>query len=1517
MSERNLRLAILLIAGLLVFAPRAEAQRASRLPTAPDDVRSALADGESASQSGNWAEAIERFQQVLDHREDYFSPDGGSLKSRVEELLRQLPPEGLAAYERRFGATARGLLEEAVKGGSADGQRDVVRQYFYTEAGRDAALAIAERQADGGDMLAAARLYDRIAGHPALPRTQRGAVLLRAAVAWWIAGTGEVAQVRLAERQSGATPSTQPAVPADPVAALEWLSAAVPTPDATPDAAEYHVSVFRGNPQRNAGTAPAAPVGPFDWQYPTIDLYDTWYAERIPELESRINSLQRRLSDRDGPERLMLPAGVPLVANGIVVVHGPGSVKAVSLRTGELLWSTTHVDQTFKHLVDDRWEADEEWHKGNLDLFLAQRTWRDLTSASLSTDGTYVYAVFDGGMVSSISQAALNVPDLATHPLAPHPYNQLVAIELQHGRMKWTAGGPSGPYQDELAGVYFLGAPLPIDGKLYCLVEDRGQVRLVVLDAARAAADHLRPGRAMIWSQALYNPDVNLSNAWLGTERRMAGLSPSADGDILICPTGETTVVAVDIARRTLLWTEQYREPTAGSPQQALAVRMMLARQQQRGRMEDQLAEELLRPDHWADSAAVIAGQRVLLTPPDASDLICLNLLDGSEVWRRPRGERRFLAGVYNDQVLIVGSRHVEALQLATGEPAWESSIPISGPGGRGFRHGQYYVLPLVTGEVITIDLQQQRMIASSRVDFEGGPGNLVAADGRILCQTSASVSAFPQLDQLRLSSDAALAANPDDPEALATRGELSLHLGDEASALADLRRSLATADLPRTRELLVAALLEGLRSDFPAYRGAADEVESLVTSEEERRRFHRLYAEGLQEAGEVQAAFRQYLEFAESMAGSTELERVESGRSVRIDRWSRGRLEALWQSADDLQRQQLQRELHAVIDEAVRSDDVIRLAGLLSVAPDRASVDRLRYEWARRVDVPADFPLLETRLLQLRRSGTPEYAAYGTARLADIWLDQHQTFPMLYQLLEELSGPLAAVDCLRGNTGAELVAQWTADSQRAPLMTAPQLWPAGHVELNEEPRIAGAGLSFIVPHLGTPSEALRGWRFFTDAQGTNLIAYDQQGRRMWHLPSGTLGNRRGRSSEYIRYVMTHGRLLLIAVEDQFTIVDALSGGQTAVVLANEQLSPNADQSPFSINIQRANVIQRLRNRVWMDPQDGTKPLGNMGPLNADGFVFQVGETLKCIDPLTGRPLWTHEVAGLDPGGEILADEDFIVIWPGNSSRPLRVFRTADGEDLGARPVPQSAVKPQPDGHWGRRIVLHEVSAAGSMRLGVHDPSLDQVVWKREFAGAVHWSVVDGVDFAVLLDDGTLHIVSGASGEDLAIVSLPADPPPESVTVVGDPQRYFVMTYVPPQDGGRVVDGPTRAMPHVHGLVAAVDRQTAEIIWSQPVTHQQYLSDTPGGWPVLAFAAQVFDPNPGDNAAARRYWGLKFLNKDDGGIVYESEVNGRQDKYGWESHPDRHELAVAAGSARVALKFTAAPPAQAEPPSEP
>ena len=42
-------------------------------------------------------------------------------------------------------------------------------------------------------------------------------------------------------------------------------------------------------------------------------------------------------------------------------------------------------------------------------------------------------------------------------------------------------------------------------------------------------------------------------------------------------------------------------------------------------------------PGHWLDSLPFIAGTRVIVTPRDAEELYCLNLTDGSLLWKMPR----------------------------------------------------------------------------------------------------------------------------------------------------------------------------------------------------------------------------------------------------------------------------------------------------------------------------------------------------------------------------------------------------------------------------------------------------------------------------------------------------------------------------------------------------------------------------------------------------------------------------------------------------------------------------------------------------------------------------------------------------------------------------------------------------------------------------------------------------------------------------------------------------------------
>ena len=176
--------------------------------------------------------------------------------------------------------------------------------------------------------------------------------------------------------------------------------------------------------------------------------------------------------------------------------------------------------------------------------------------------------------------------------------------------------------------------------------------------------------------------------------------------------------------------------------------------------------------------------------------------------------------------VVVVGRSSIEALRLSDGNPVWAQPIDVPMPAGRGYRNGSLYHLPLSTGELATIDLRRGRMITRSRFPANVKPGNLVAADGAVVMQSSSAVLGFRPTAEMEKTLVATLAQNPDDPAALATRGELRLDRGQTAAGLDDLFHSLRQRPERHTEELAVATVLESLRYDFANSR--------------ERRRPHR-----------------------------------------------------------------------------------------------------------------------------------------------------------------------------------------------------------------------------------------------------------------------------------------------------------------------------------------------------------------------------------------------------------------------------------------------------------------------------------------------------------------------------------------------------------------------------------------------------------------------------------------------------------------------------------------------------
>ena len=95
-------------------------------------------------------------------------------------------------------------------------------------------------------------------------------------------------------------------------------------------------------------------------------------------------------------------------------------------------------------------------------------------------------------------------------------------------------------------------------------------------------------------------------------------------------------MVAIDLATRTLLWAHEYPQPRQADAM-VLPNGMRVARNGAVGGGFGGDGGREQRGGHWLDSAPILAGGRVLLTPGESQELLCLDLRRGTTVWRLPR----------------------------------------------------------------------------------------------------------------------------------------------------------------------------------------------------------------------------------------------------------------------------------------------------------------------------------------------------------------------------------------------------------------------------------------------------------------------------------------------------------------------------------------------------------------------------------------------------------------------------------------------------------------------------------------------------------------------------------------------------------------------------------------------------------------------------------------------------------------------------------------------------------------
>jgi outer membrane protein assembly factor BamB len=1409
-----------------------------------------LSRGRQLLSDQNFAEGARLLQSILESDEDaFFFPDQDnksverSLKLEAQTLIGQMPVEGREVYEKQYGPAARRLYEEAGRLNDTDGLAVVARRFFNTQSGFEAAYRLACDHLDHKRALTAALCFERLRAVPHAAARFEPYLSFKTALSWLQAGWPDTATAVLAEMKDRNNirmlllAGREVPLFGEPAGALAWLTALAGDHLSDAAAALEQWMLAGGDPRRNALSSGGSPYLNGGWRSSTTEgvshsaesdaVVARAYRDRRPVVPSGAD---------DSGGTPSIPTLQPLIVDDLAIVRSIGDIRAYDVKTGRIVWATGEKDQLLlEFLRNPAGPQALPPGAGPLAMLLANRTWEDTTFGTLSSDGEFVFAVEDLGIGVAGMMALPRMP-------GPRDYNRLVAYDVKTGRAMWEIGGPRGDAAGELEGSFFLGSPLVLDHRLYCLAESGSEVRLMVLDPQSGRLD---------WSQTISSSVPNGLNFF----QRQSGLSPSFFGDILVCPVGADQLVAVDLTRRSLAWRHWLHSPNDLYDPRRQQVLLM-----QQQRLIAQQGGLLLDQNHWLDSLAPISDMRVIVTPRDANDVFCLNLLDGSLIWRKPRGEGLFVAGIHQGKVLIVGRSYVQALNLADGEPAWPEPASLPAPSGRGFVSGEVLHLPLVTAEVATIGLRDGRILARARSLAGNVPGNLVSVRGTIVSQGAEFVEAYRQVDTLESEIDTALARNADDAQALALRGEIELQRGKIAEAYADLKRALELkSDDATVRALLVGSLLEGLRVDFDAYRGLEADIEHILTQPDERSSYLWLKSQGLKRAGEPRAALATLLRFAETDVADRDLERLDGTLVVRRDRLVRARAAELYAAASAADRRDMDRDYRQRVAALSEKQDLAGVRRFLRYFGELADAVELERLSASLPSADGAWLEEEFQFEPLCASKDAVAAATSAVRMARLLLAAERPRDAL-AYIRRLERDWPDVVTLDGQTGRALGSELLnkPEMQRELALDLP--WPTGLVEAERMLPVAGTPpgqRSFEIPLGGERAPFFADSVLHVSARWQDFFARDSFGRQFWKL---SLEAPVQPINVQLNRAYACGHFVLISVGDQVFAIDTLGTADQpgARLLWKSTLS----SSPGRVtgNMPRLGVNPRRPLRPF---NRFGEQVGTIGPVTHEQVILLSGQKLMALDPLSGKPLWMRE--GIAAGTELFGDDEILYAVPPEPG-PAVVYSALDGAILGNRMLPPAGR--QRIDNLGRNIITWETHD-GRQVLALRDPWSGQNLWSRSFDDTAQLNLVELDEAAVLELSGKLTIISLADGRVTFEAGTEPEPQVRQIHVLRSRDHYVLIAN---QVVGASMPDWVPVTPQavaVRGRVYGFDRATQQRLWTQTIDRHGIDLNQPKNLPVLTFMSnfrvqKVAAPNQVENRC-----GLTCLDKRTGRVVFD------------------------------------------------
>ncbi len=1201
--------------------------QSGRFIEAPRSVQQQLREAQRSLEKGEESDAVVRLGDLLQRDaqtfgdadlagQDFFigiesvgrsGRVAGSLLRRARQMIGELSPAALETYQLRYGPLAARMLDEAAATRDWEAVRTVRRQYFHTVAGYRASFLLAQRELFAGRPLAASLLLDDVVTMP------RAVAQLGSAVVDMHAAASKLAGRTLA-------PPTDPTDQSNETTATENARIdkyAVTLSDAGGETRDY--AMFGGTPNRNGLSVGQMPLTNVRWDLPTTAS------------PRQRRALENVASDLAATGKLPPPSWLPLRVGDQLLMRTTERLVGVDYRTGKRVWTWPWFSPAFneEQVPFDSLPGGE----GPGDL-LSQRVWNDLPYGQLTSDGQRVFMIDDLGEVEVTSIGPLGFGGVRPSDTKT---NTLVALDLPtEGKLLWRLGAGADD-TSELSGAFFLGPPLPLDGRLYVMMELAGDINLSCLDPAT--------GREL-WRQQLVAVESGSVNS--DPIRRVAGATPTYHEGLLICPTGAGVIVAIDLCDRMLRWGIRFDRNSE-----------MNRSITNRGSLE---VTQLMQ--RWYSGTAIAVDDTLLVTPVESDRLFALNVLTGEPRFQeKNRVRQRYLAGARDGRFLVVSADQVRAFDLHTGNQLWTSEADMLTAGqqiiGRGVFGDGDYLIPTTSNQLIRISLEDGKVLQRRNTRYP--LGNLVAVGGEIIVQGSSTISVAYGEKSLEPLITEMLKKDPNDFEALVRKSELLIQRGQRREALELLARARAIDPLnDEVHMLSVSAMLGAFRENLDVDAELIETLDQLIERENERADFLSYRVRAALQKKQFQEATVQLLDLSKLLANvpalDSETDQVvgDAVRYCSLGSWLAARAADVAKLADDSQRAAINQAVSESVAPLMQGSNTLmsrmvrHFAALEGIEPMRseladryanagAALELERLALGTEIPTPDGLRSLSTeRLLVLARS-------YAERRFGE--------------------DAIAAVEVLRTREAAEEISKEIDEiadlARRTP--AAPR-WGES-VELDwESQQVLSRGFSVPTQRVAvtkvTAGKRFENWYLVSEGLSPLALRDPSSGQLRQIVVEGFDGR-----LDVDKEAQICGSFMVIVLPTELigvNLYSALAGDGEPVVWRR---ALSGDGGPIA---KRRSDTMPFEDQVIKYPLvsgafTNDEPEFRLGPVLGDRLLMAQGGDLIALDLQTKEPLWRNSSA--PRSGAVLQHEGRVaVVSPAN--REVVFFDLLDGRRL-------------------------------------------------------------------------------------------------------------------------------------------------------------------------------------------------------------------------------------------------------------